>query len=319
MKKNLAFLIILLLLTAVAFTALADGTWYCPQCGRRNSENFCPADGTRRPASASTSSNNGSFTIITTSHVNIRSGPASYYSLVGEAEGNTVFTAYGRTASHEGGQDWYEIQYYGQRAYVSVIYAVVSSQSGSSATSQQSGGSYTITDNRKNGNYSNYSRIRCALNSKLATRTGPGTNYDEPGTFLSAGSYVTVLSKAYDKVNEIWWVQVEFSENGVTYWAYTGVKRLNGLNLANVPEEKVIGHCTTTNSTKGYECPLDSMRSAAQRSSIPAGVCCAIYGYVFADSGDYILIEFFDRSMNCYCRAWVKDWSVENYTMDYGF
>ena len=176
-------------------------------------------------------------------------------------------------------------------------------------------GTYTITDNRTNGNYSNYSRIQCALNAKLATRTGPGTNYDEPGTFLSSGNYVTVLSKAYDKTNEIWWVQ--FSDAGSLYWAYTGVKRLNGLNLANVPEEKVIGHCTTTANTTGYYAPSPQAKRIPQ--SIPANVSCSIYGYVFEDSGDYILVEFYDSRLNSYRRAWVKDWSVDNYTMNYGF
>ena len=52
-------------------------------------------------------------------------------------------------------------------------------------------------------NYTNYSHIQCTLNNQLATRTGPSTRYDEPGTFLSAGKYVTALSKVYDQNSEI--------------------------------------------------------------------------------------------------------------------
>ena len=312
MTRKFLFLLLFLLLAAFCFSALADGTWYCPQCGRLNEGNYCPADGTPRPISVSIS---GAYTIVTTDKANIRSGPAAYYSLLGQAPKNTALTAYGRVSSQEGGQDWYMVQYNGKMAYVSVLYAAVSGQS---ADAYPQTGSYTIVDYRSNWNYSNYSRVQCTLNTKLATRTGPGTNYNEPGTFLSAGKTVTVLSKAYDQTNEIWWVQVEFSESGSTYWAYTGVKRLNGLNLNSVPEEIVIGTCTTTGSTSGSYCPDDQKQTAAQKP-IPAGVSCEIYGYVYEDSGDYILIEFFDWDQNCYRRAWVKDWSVDDYVMYYGF
>ena len=62
--------------------------------------------------------------------------------------------------------------------------------------------------------YSEYAYMPAVLNSRLSTRTGPGTQYDEPGSFLKAGSEVTVLSKAYDTRNEIWWLQVSFREAG---------------------------------------------------------------------------------------------------------
>ena len=312
MSKNILFLIVLMLTLSLFAGALADGAWYCPQCGRLNSENFCPADGTRRPADS-----DESYLIITTAHVNIRSGPASTYSLVGDAPADSLLTAVGRVASHEGGQDWYAIDYNGRIAYVSVMYSAVYSPSGSGNSYQPGNGAYTITDYRTDGNYSNYSHVRCTLNAKLATRTGPGTDYDEPGTFLSPGATVTVLSKAYDRANGIWWVQVEFSEYGYTYWAYTGAQRMNNLNLDSVPEEKVIGHCTTNSATTGSLCPRDAVKTMGK--SIPAGVSCDIYGYVYEESGDYILIQFFDPYQGCYRRAWVKDWSVDNYTMLYGF
>ena len=54
------------------------------------------------------------------------------------------------------------------------------------------------------------------LNQQIATRSGPGTEYFEPGSFLRKGDYVTVHTKVWDSVNEIWWVQVEFTEGG---WA----------------------------------------------------------------------------------------------------
>ncbi len=80
------------------------------------------------------------------------------------------------------------------------------------------------------------------LNQRIATRTGPGTEYTEPGTFLSKGDYVTVHTRVWDAVNEIWWVQVEFEENGERYRAYTGAWRMN-VDLTQVPQEKSLGSC----------------------------------------------------------------------------
>ena len=47
MKRLISFLLAMILLFA-AGTALADD-WYCPECGQKNSGNFCPNDGTKRP------------------------------------------------------------------------------------------------------------------------------------------------------------------------------------------------------------------------------------------------------------------------------
>lgn len=88
----------------------------------------------------------------------------------------------------------------------------------------------------------------------LATRTGPGTQYTEPGTFLTAGQTVTVHTKAWDERSGIWWVQVEFTSGGLTYRVYTGAQRLN-VNLANVPEESVLEYSYLIDSGYGYSGP----------------------------------------------------------------
>ena len=160
------------------------------------------------------------------------------------------------------------------------------------------------------GNYTSYAYQIATLNRRLATRTGPSTDYDEPGSFLAAGYQVTVLSKAYDTRNEIWWVQVEFSENGARYRAYTGVKRFSDLNLQWIPEEKAIGSCRVPASIAGYYGPSYEYKEIARK--IPAGVQCTIYGYAYGGSSDFIQIEFLDGGNNQLRRAWVPDWAVDN-------
>lgn len=80
------------------------------------------------------------------------------------------------------------------------------------------------------------------LKQKIATRTGPGTEYMEPGTFLGKGDLVEVHSRVWDPVNEIWWVQVEFSAGGDRYRAYTGSWRMD-VDLRYVPQESPLGTC----------------------------------------------------------------------------
>lgn len=80
------------------------------------------------------------------------------------------------------------------------------------------------------------------LNQRIATRSGPGTAYTEPGTFLRAGEYVNAVSRAWDDVNGLWWVQVEFEYRGDLIRAYTGRQRLE-VDLAAVPVEQPIEDC----------------------------------------------------------------------------
>ena len=168
------------------------------------------------------------------------------------------------------------------------------------------------------GGYVSYSSVWATSNQRIATRTGPGTQYDEPGSFYQAGTTVKVVSKAYDSSNGIWWVQVELTYNGSLYWVYTGVKRFDNLDLSRVPEETVIGHCRTPNySLTGLYAPSESAASIG--ASIPAGTECDIYGYAYGEYSDFIQIEFYDSYRGCYRRAWVKDPFVDDYVNYYGF
>lgn len=74
------------------------------------------------------------------------------------------------------------------------------------------------------------------LNDRLSTRTGPGTQFEEPGTFLSAGDEITVYSIAYD-VNGVAWIQTEINTNAGKMRVYSGLKRVDGLNVDKLHEE----------------------------------------------------------------------------------
>ena len=74
---------------------------------------------------------------------------------------------------------------------------------------------------------------------KLATRKGPGTQYEGGGTYSVKNQYIQVLAKAYDKRNGIWWVKCVIPYHGEERILWTGYKRFdeNTLSLDDLPEE----------------------------------------------------------------------------------
>ncbi len=75
---------------------------------------------------------------------------------------------------------------------------------------------------------------------KLATRKGPGTQYDGGGTYSVKGQYIKVLAKAWDKRNGIWWVKCEIPYHNEIRVLWTGYKRFDPstLSLDDLPEEE---------------------------------------------------------------------------------
>lgn len=137
------------------------------------------------------------------------------------------------------------------------------------------------------------------LTMRLSTRTGPSTAYTEPGTFFSnwQGVSVKVFSKAWG--NEVWWVQVEFSNGGKLYRAYTGAKRVD-LNVAYLPEETVLGTATVrlAGDVNAYYGPGEHY--APMPSLIPWNAS----GTVIAAENGFVQFDYTDPS-GLQCRAWV--------------
>lgn len=127
--------------------------------------------------------------------------------------------------------------------------------------------------------------IRTTLSMRLATRSGPSTKYTELGSYFRAGDPITVLSRAYDSGNGIWWVQVEFNYQGVKRRAYTGLKRVN-LDASLIPEENFLGYATVLHSAVGYYGPGSSY--TRYKDAVPGGTYASVYN---AENG-YVQLEF---------------------------
>ncbi len=141
--------------------------------------------------------------------------------------------------------------------------------------------------------------ITVQLNQRMATRSGPGTNYTETGSYFTAGTNVQAISAAYDTRNGIWWIQTEFSYQGVKRRAYTGLKRLN-MNVSQVPQETLIWQDVEVSSTTrcywgpGYDYTMYEFQ-------IPAGTIGAVY----QAEGDFAQLEYYDSSLGILRRVWI--------------
>ena len=75
---------------------------------------------------------------------------------------------------------------------------------------------------------------------RLATRDGPGTNYNQTGVYEAvAYHYVRILSRAWDEHNKIWWVKCEIPYQGEIRVLWTGYWRFDpeSLPLESIPIE----------------------------------------------------------------------------------
>ena len=98
---------------------------------------------------------------------------------------------------------------------------------------------FNFRDSGSSGQYGSYSQEHYALAiQKLATRSGPGTQYSEPGTFNVKGQMIRILSKAYDS-GGVLWVKCVIPYKGSTVIAWTGWKRFDHstLDINTVPYE----------------------------------------------------------------------------------
>ena len=94
-------------------------------------------------------------------------------------------------------------------------------------------------DNSGNNNGGNTDGVYGYTIDKLSTRKGPGTQYEEGGTYSVKNQWIKVLARAWDKRNSIWWVKCEIPYHGEIRVLWTGWKRFDHstITLEQLPEE----------------------------------------------------------------------------------
>ena len=149
-----------------------------------------------------------------------------------------------------------------------------------------------------------FSGLQVITKERLSTRSGPGTDYTEAGSYFQSGTWVRAITSAYDRGNGIWWVQVELSYNGELRRVYTGVKRLQ-MAADQVPiEETEEGSAVVTRSVYPYWGPGYGYTMYGEK--IPAGTA----GTVWQRENLYAQFEYRDGSGQLR-RVWVPENALE--------
>ena len=153
-----------------------------------------------------------------------------------------------------------------------------------------------------------YGRVqRAELKMRMATRSGPSTNYDELGSYFKKGQEVSVISRAWDERNGIWWVQVEFNYGGSLRRAYTGLKRVD-IDINAVQEDVPLMTAFVSAETIPYYGP--GTQYTAHKQTVEYGTV----GTVYAFENGWAQFEFYEAEENRYRRVWMPagclDWDI---------
>ena len=145
---------------------------------------------------------------------------------------------------------------------------------------------------------------------KLATRSGPGTEFAEPGTFFGSNwqtASVKVLKKACDS-GGVWWVQVDFDYGSYgRYRVWTGLKRVD-VRLEQLQEEKRICGCDIMPTTDTRYGPGTGYAKAGETISRYA------YGDIYQSENGYVDVVYWyeDDEYDGEHRAWIPESAVYN-------
>lgn len=141
--------------------------------------------------------------------------------------------------------------------------------------------------------------LRAVLKERLASRSGPGTQYDGTGVYEYKGEEVLVLSRGWDKRNRIWWVQVDIDYGNQRRRIYTGIKRFD-LDPELLPEESVLhGYAVAVEQAMCFYGP--GPQYAARKVELEPGT----EGCIYAIENGYAHFEY-EREPKKLRRVWVK-------------
>lgn len=137
------------------------------------------------------------------------------------------------------------------------------------------------------------------LNQRLAARTGPATDYAEPGTFLSKGGQVRIIALTYD-ANEVPWVQVDLTAGRRHMRVYTGLKRFDGVDAGAIPREFNYGDEATLKQdvTPRYG---PGVNYTAYDFTLDKGSVVTVSDY----ENGYAICDFYGEDEDVWNRVWI--------------
>ena len=141
-------------------------------------------------------------------------------------------------------------------------------------------------------------------NKRLATRSGPGTMYDEPGSFLSAASEVKVVGKSWDDNNNLYWYHFEFEYKNEWYRLYTTDSRIDVADVSLIPDQPARGDPLDTKYSL-YECDIyygpGKTYARVRNANMDEGKRCDVY---VIENG-WALVDYYDYGRDVNRRGWI--------------
>lgn len=134
---------------------------------------------------------------------------------------------------------------------------------------------------------------------RVSTRLGPGTQYEDMGTYPLDGKEVTVITTAYDQ-NLVEWVQIEIQGKSGHRRLYTGMKRFDKSSFPSLDNESdTVGYeAKVSRDTQAYYGPgsgYDRHKYKVTRGEVVQ---------VVYTEGDYAMIDYTpkdtDQQTRCY-------------------
>ena len=141
---------------------------------------------------------------------------------------------------------------------------------------------------KSTGSTSYYTDVYALANQRISTRTGPGTQYTEGGTYYLGGQYLRLTYKAWDSRNGIYWVLVDIPGVGQLW---TGAKRFDNLDLNQLADWDGSSSGSTTGSgsstTGGYTSSIGQSTGGSQYNWLigKTGTVCVNEGMVRSGAG----------------------------------
>ena len=161
-----------------------------------------------------------------------------------------------------------------------------------------------VTPTPKPAEYPSDQGVIGYANKRLATRSGPGTMYDEPGSFLSAGSEVKVVGKSWDENNHLYWYHFEFEYKNAWYRIYTTDSRIDVANPDAIPEQPARGDPLDTKYSL-YDSDIyygpGKEYAQVRNVTMAEGKRCDVY--VIEDG--WALVDYYDYGRDVDRRGWV--------------
>ena len=161
-----------------------------------------------------------------------------------------------------------------------------------------------VTPTPKPAEYPSTQGVIGYANKRLATRSGPGTMYDEPGSFLSAGSEVKVVGKSWDENNHLYWYHFEFEYKNAWYRIYTTDSRIDVANPDAIPEQPARGDPLDTKYSL-YDSDIyygpGKEYAQVRNVTMAEGKRCDVY---VIENG-WALVDYYDYGRDVDRRGWV--------------